>query len=155
MGGLWHGARWTFVVWGTIQGLLLVTERIIRKRVPPSAFWKRTSVRFFLAQLTVLVASIAAVFFRGSSFPNALSTLKALVGLDISPRALSIATVDANLALVGAAALLLTHWFMRERPGLGEMNHWPWWARSASLAAMLVLIATATGEDLAFIYFQF
>ena len=38
IGGLWHGAAWTFVVWGLLHGLYLVIERLVKVFVRPAAW---------------------------------------------------------------------------------------------------------------------
>ena len=68
LGGLWHGASWTFVVWGGIHGLALVAHKLYRetqKAMPAFAGW-------LLTMLTILTGW---VFFRAQSFENAYAFL--------------------------------------------------------------------------------
>lgn len=70
--GLWHGANWTFIVWGGYHGLFLVLDRI---------FWKEASKRWGAAitvSLTFLIVSIGWVFFRSDSITQALNMIAAL-----------------------------------------------------------------------------
>ena len=73
LGGLWHGAGWTFVTWGLLNAAaVLVYDG-----------WRRTKVRMpsLLAwSITFLFINIAWVFFRARSFSEALALLRALVG---------------------------------------------------------------------------
>ncbi|MHC4199964.1 MAG: MBOAT family O-acyltransferase [Planctomycetota bacterium] len=75
LGGLWHGASWTFVVWGGIHGGMLVIERAMGKdaayRRAPRAV--RTAVTF-----TIVVVSL--VFFRAYDLPAAMRYLGAMLG---------------------------------------------------------------------------
>lgn len=74
IGGLWHGAGWTFVFWGFLHGLGLVVNRI----------WRKTGIALnhVLAWfLTFNFVNIAWVFFRARSFNDALSVLKGMAGL--------------------------------------------------------------------------
>lgn len=73
LGGLWHGAGWTFILWGMLHGLALCVHRL----------WKETgaSLPNFLAWgLTFLFVHVAWVFFRASDVSSAIMVLKAMVG---------------------------------------------------------------------------
>ena len=78
LGGLWHGAAWTFVVWGGIHGIGLTVERWRRerrraRRAPPSAWriWLRGS-------LTFNVVCLAWIFFRSDSLDRAWQMISGL-----------------------------------------------------------------------------
>jgi alginate O-acetyltransferase complex protein AlgI len=76
LGGLWHGAAWTFVVWGGIHGGFLVAERRLRARRPvPEAGVNRALARL----LTFHVVCLAWIFFRADSMGTAFSLLGRLV----------------------------------------------------------------------------
>ncbi len=79
LGGLWHGANWTFVIWGTIHGTALVLERVVKER------WVRRdlpSIPVHVGQwlLTFTIVTLAWVFFRAPSFGDATGVLGALFG---------------------------------------------------------------------------
>lgn len=73
LGGLWHGAAWTFVFWGAWHGLALCIDRLIRSRRPAQSRhqepegWKR----FAGWLVTMLVVLIGWTFFRAPSFETA------------------------------------------------------------------------------------
>lgn len=69
--GFWHGANWTFLVWGLYHGALLVIERAFDKGGSPEARWPRVGRR----ALTWLLVVIGWVFFRASSLPQAFVML--------------------------------------------------------------------------------
>ena len=73
--GLWHGASWTFIVWGLFHGIFLVLERI------GLASWlkKRTSIERHV--YVMLVAMCGWVFFRAETFSQALTFFKAMIGI--------------------------------------------------------------------------
>jgi D-alanyl-lipoteichoic acid acyltransferase DltB (MBOAT superfamily) len=71
LGGIWHGAGWTFVAWGALHGGALVIHRI----------WKRSGLRlpFILGWFfTFMFVNIAWVFFRANNFDDALKVLKGM-----------------------------------------------------------------------------
>lgn len=72
LGGLWHGANWTFIAWGGLHGLLLILQRI----VPESWFKERDGfdVRRILQTITVFVAiCLGWIFFRANSIDQAFA----------------------------------------------------------------------------------
>jgi alginate O-acetyltransferase complex protein AlgI len=76
LGGLWHGAAWTFVVWGGIHGAFLVAERRLRRRRPAV----ETGVNRALARLlTFHVVCLAWIFFRADSVGTAFTLLGRLL----------------------------------------------------------------------------
>ena len=64
LGGLWHGASWTFVVWGGLHGLYLAAERWLKARFGGGTLWGTLGGKIFLAVLTYLLVNITWVFFR-------------------------------------------------------------------------------------------
>jgi len=75
LGGLWHGAAWTFVVWGALHGAYLCVNHAWSNFGPKVAprFEKVTNVAAFI--LTFLSVVVAWVFFRADSLASALSVL--------------------------------------------------------------------------------
>src|SRR5436190_19409446 len=102
--GLWHGASWTFVVWGLFHGLFLVLERL-RGRAPAAA---RARAPIGVAALqhlyTLLVVMVGWVFFRADTLPGAVAFLEAMAGFgQAAPTAFSVGwylTPELWLALV-------------------------------------------------------
>jgi D-alanyl-lipoteichoic acid acyltransferase DltB (MBOAT superfamily) len=79
LGGLWHGAGWTFVIWGGMHGFMLIVNhmfRFFRKR-PLQNLWSTTLLRFF----TFVCVTIAWVFFRSETFSGAATVLKGMRNL--------------------------------------------------------------------------
>ena len=72
LGGLWHGANWTFAAWGTWHGGLLVLHHALPAWERMSAFWQRN--------VTFLLVTLGWVFFRADSFPHAAQWFAGLAG---------------------------------------------------------------------------
>jgi len=73
LGGIWHGAGWTFVVWGALHGIALVIHRI----------WKELGFKlpFILGWfITFMFVNIAWVFFRANNFHDAIKVLQGMFG---------------------------------------------------------------------------
>jgi alginate O-acetyltransferase complex protein AlgI len=78
IGGLWHGAGWTFIVWGGIHGLGLVIERL--RRGPHADDAAMTARQRLVGRLiTFHVVCLAWIFFRADSFATAREMLTGLV----------------------------------------------------------------------------
>ena len=72
LGGLWHGAGWSFIVWGALHGIAVVICRL----------WKFTKIKIpkiFSWCITLLFVHITWVFFRAASISEALLILKKLI----------------------------------------------------------------------------
>jgi len=95
LGGLWHGASWTFVIWGGIHGTMLALERLHGKtsfyRAMPSPL--KTCITF-------VVVTVAWVFFRSADLSSALRYCGAMAGLSPS---------SPNAALVGGQIYTIYH----------------------------------------------
>lgn len=84
LGGLWHGAAWTFLVWGLLHGVYLVINHLWRERVAfaPQGRLARPAWSLACWALTFLAVLLAWVFFRAQSFAGALRMLDAMIGLN-------------------------------------------------------------------------
>ena len=84
LGGLWHGAGWTFVIWGGLHGLALVVHqawRGLRVRLGHNLAISTRAGRTASIGLTFLVVVVGWVFFKASSLNAALLVLSGMVGL--------------------------------------------------------------------------
>ncbi len=86
LGGLWHGASWTFVVWGGVHGLMLVANQAWRTVFPRriDRWWSRA----FARATTLLAVTMAWVFFRAETFEGAAAMFAGMATLpsDIADR---------------------------------------------------------------------
>ena len=69
--GLWHGAAWTFVIWGAIHGFILIFEKFISQVFSFKLKENKLTVGFLFLK-TFLIATAAWVFFRAQSFDEAI-----------------------------------------------------------------------------------
>ncbi len=155
LGGLWHGAAWTFVVWGGLHGLYLIGERLLTKSLGYYSIWKLPLVRFLLAILTFILICFTWVFFRSSSFEQATNILAAMLTVPTKSATLLLDRKDVLIATGMTVVILGIHWILKDRTLEDIVAKLPWWIVSVGLAGMLYAIATLPGEDRSFIYFQF
>jgi alginate O-acetyltransferase complex protein AlgI len=158
--GLWHGANWTFVVWGLFHGLFLVVERVglaeRLKAVPPVV--RHTYL--------LLVVMVGWVFFRAETLSSAMVMLRAMTGFGGNlPTAYSPSwylTPEVIVALlagiVGAAPIVasLSRWRDHASEVPARVLIWD----AAAIGALLVIFIGAIAQSAAgtynpFIYFRF
>lgn len=154
LGGLWHGAAWTFVIWGALHGLYLIAERHAQRLAIAREFWARPAGQFLLGLLTFALVCVAWVFFRASGVASAWQIAASMLGLFQGATGLlsNREVVSASVITIG---MLGIHWAMRNRPFIETASAAPWAVRSIGLAVMLTAIGLAPASHRAFIYFQF
>ena len=153
LGGLWHGAAWTFVIWGGLHGLYLAIHRAVGSPVP-RGYQGRFRLRSDLipALATFHLVAFAWIFFRADSLANAITYIQSLFRFRI-------ATPDPNsLILVTAAALAVVSIDLWQRNGGTHevMLRWrPAWQGLTYASLILAIVVFSGGPVTPFIYFQF
>jgi alginate O-acetyltransferase complex protein AlgI len=153
LGGLWHGAAWTFVVWGGLHGTYLCAERWLRPRLGHLALWRTSGGKIMLALLTYFLVNLTWVFFRAQDFPTAWRMSASMLGLQGGDAILT--TWQWLSASITVLAILAVHWHMRHRMLHEQIERLPVALTGGLWGAMLFLIAITQGGGNAFIYFQF
>jgi D-alanyl-lipoteichoic acid acyltransferase DltB (MBOAT superfamily) len=155
LGGLWHGARSTFVLWGGYHGLLLVADRAVRPLVTrhaPSGPFQARVMRVVAVVVTFHLVCLGWVLFRAESVEQVARLLGALLG----PPTLGLALHWLFPLLVLTSPLILVEGAQALSGNLDVVFRWPLPARAA-LYAGVFLVIVILGEDFGqpFIYFQF
>jgi alginate O-acetyltransferase complex protein AlgI len=154
LGGLWHGASWTFVVWGGLHGAYLAAERWLVARLGGQAIWNRWFARLGLALLTYFLVNLTWVFFRAQDFATAWRMTDTMLTFEMDGK--KVLTSAAIVEVVGViAGMLAVHWFMRNRRLDQVASNTPNWLLGLLWGGMLWLITITQGGSDAFIYFQF
>jgi D-alanyl-lipoteichoic acid acyltransferase DltB (MBOAT superfamily) len=151
LGGLWHGASWTFVVWGGLQGVYLVGHRLwagteVAGRLNETRWWPWVS-----RLLMFHAVCLGWVFFRSSTFGLAAAVLRQLGSRGAATLAVWPVVVTLVIGLFGQYAPRL--W----RRGVeATMSRMPFAANGAVLALGVYAIEMLGPTGVApFIYFQF
>ena len=154
LGGLWHGAAWTFVVWGGLHGLYLAGERWVRAKTGVAGDPAGGLNRLILALLTYFLVNITWVFFRADSFAGAARILRGMTGFATDSVAVlpTMFMIKVGVIVTGMVAI---QWLMRKRPLEQVVARSPWWLTGLVAAAMLFAVIITQGSGEAFIYFQF
>ncbi|MDD9905969.1 MAG: MBOAT family protein [Rhodospirillaceae bacterium] len=146
LGGLWHGAGWTFIAWGMWHGFGLAAN----------AGWQRTGRRLNPIvgwAVTMLFVMLSWVLFRAADFGDAASILHSLIG--IHGLSLAWGSYEANLAMLVVAALVALIGPTSQESVLKYSFARPWVAGPAAIAFVLLVIEVGSKAHPEFIYFQF
>jgi len=147
LGGLWHGSRWNFILWGVWHGGLLVVERLLPERFQG----RRPVVTFILVMLGWLFFRVGSMdefnrIFTGMISPFTLA--------DFNPEGIAIHPLSLAFCALG-----LFYCFFLERRGLtleSLTENFSWQRDLATIALLLVsLVFSLSARIIPFLYFQF
>ncbi len=154
LAGLWHGAAWTYAVFGAIQGVALLVEHTV---FPPKeklgATWPESFFRLWTQRIvTFNIFCLTLLFFRAPSLGSALRLLGGLFDFTWRPE---YGAAFATLS-VFALPLLAVDLMMEANEQEYPFAKAPYTVRTAVAGAALIVLVLFTGNNSnAFIYFQF
>lgn len=158
LGGLWHGANWTFVVWGGLHGIylaihkyLLGSERVKQKPAPLKSLLSLVKVI-----VTFQLVCLAWIFFRAADLASALEIVRHILTWDPgSPEMPALDVGQRIMLLIGA--LVAVDYLQAKRGDHAFMVSWHWVPRALGYAALILLTLTLGNliDEVPFIYFQF
>jgi D-alanyl-lipoteichoic acid acyltransferase DltB (MBOAT superfamily) len=183
LGGLWHGAAWTFIVWGGLHGIYLVINHAWAA-IKPAAALSHVPAAFrhaLAVAVTFLAVVLAWVFFRAADIPTALTMLSSMAGMNglgwpspspttdidvlllaahVPPLAMAWKSLLAySIALFIVFGLPNSQQFVEPNRFRGDSGVGPvWtpgigWATAMALAVSLCVLMFASASE--FLYFQF
>src|ERR1700716_2753921 len=145
LGGLWHGAAWTFVVWGLLHGSYLVIERVIRVFFEDAAWANNFAARVLAGFATYTAVCIAWVFFRASDFTVATRMLRGMFGGHSSGDAI-LSTREMLPVVIVTLCMLLVHALLRDSNIETAVTRLPRWTVTGAWAAMACAIILTQGS---------
>lgn len=155
IGGFWHGASWTYVVWGALHGLMLVIERFLSQfiKIPQNVV-----TRFFKVLLTFHFVAFCWIFFRAQTFELAGDVITNITHLSFSLDEWGAIFKGYQNVFILVAIGFLIH-FTPERLA-NKVKHYfavsPLVVKAIVMAlAFWLVYATASSGPQPFIYFQF
>ncbi|PCI75608.1 MAG: membrane-bound O-acyltransferase family protein [SAR86 cluster bacterium] len=153
LGGLWHGAAWTFVIWGFFHGAIIVATHYLASLKLFLRFSASTSLvpRLLKWAITFYLVLIGWVFFRAQDFSSALTVLGSMHGVGTTE-----ANTSSGIAFVlTVVALIIMHVFdwviLRFSNGI-EKRIWLFWPLLFFFQFICFMFGAPSD---AFIYFQF
>jgi alginate O-acetyltransferase complex protein AlgI len=180
LGGLWHGAGWTYIIWGGLHGLFLIVNHVwtnVTQRVPALVRLTGTfGYAAFALLLTQLCVVVAWVFFRADNLRAAQRVLGGMIGRGkLPPEDAAAIVMPSHLGLIAlgyaiciampnvntmfdAQNIGLTTYKTREAWSLLDIK-WsprPEWAVAAAFILFVgIVVSVIVGEASPFLYFQF
>ncbi|AWW32541.1 MBOAT family protein [Echinicola strongylocentroti] len=144
--GFWHGANWTYIIWGALHGFYQIMEKYVLKfKLPKAVNW------LIVFSLTCL----AWVFFRAPSVGDAMTVLERIVtfqgsGLYFGDKGIFL------FGLMGLSILMLHDYVLEFKPDYQFLYHRSPIVRYAAIVVLMVFITTfGVFDNSQFIYFQF
>lgn len=164
--GLWHGASYTFIIWGALHGIIQVVEKLVygdRIKKLDNKFSIGNILRVFV---TFSIVTLAWVFFRSASVADAWTVVKGIVGhqnlLDIywgnEGRLQFLLTVRLQFLLTVLLVAVLCCQDIISESCKGIVEYWNGhkavrWIAYYVICALIIILGMNSGES--FIYYQF
>ena len=156
LSGFWHGANWTFLVWGSIHGLL---SYFSLKETTTKSKLLLTTTSIFKTVKTFLIVTIAWVFFRANSLSEALYFLKGILIKSFTRNSLiefKSFFLDYKLLIFLIVLFFIVEFFSRNKVfGLQTFDKFPKFSRYLIYYFIVFLISIYSSNNNQFIYFQF
>lgn len=155
LGGLWHGAAWTFVIWGVYHGLLLILHQAwlhLTRATPIARVRDALAYRAVVIPFTFALVCLGWIVFRAPDTATAFALIGELAGGDAGPTTAPAEMTRAGYLLLALAAghyLGAARWPKRLWAAL------PSPARGLAWAVGVAACYFLAGEPAEFIYFQF
>ena len=164
LSGLWHGASWTFVLWGGIHGAAQIIENRIKEAIGLDREKEKNlskPVKLILTILTFCIVSYAWMFFRANSISEALYIVRSMFTSFNLQDAMAQMTMSSKSVIKTTAAivLLLIYDHFNERTDLllkmNKMKAPLRWVVYIASAILVIALKTHNTEVQEFIYFKF
>ena len=154
LSGLWHGAKWTFIIWGFLHGMLLLAERIPIKKTISFLMPKP-----ILIVITFLMVSFCWIFFRAESFQDSITIIKRIFSMGTAASVQGEFEERALLlySLLGIGTVVLADMQKEFFPSKFQLlNHPKDWVRMTTCIGLVIIILLfGVFDGSQFIYFQF
>lgn len=163
--GFWHGANWTFVVWGAINAVYFLPLLLLKRNrdnldTVGGDRWLPTLKQMGQMLVTFLLTLLAWTFFRADNVSQALDYLKHMVNINffdfsilyLRGRGISDSLLQGSVSIV---ILLLIEWTYRHKMCPIEFTNLPKWIRWTFYWALCFALFFFGGKEQTFIYFQF
>ena len=154
LGGLWHGAAWTFIAWGAFHGTIITLTHYLRE-LPMFANFRDhngKAIKFLQWTITFYLILIGWVLFRAHSIDHAWLMIQDMHTLTGLPEASNIAMVILGLTTAALFLLHLMDYYILKRGEDFTQKPWLFYPILILVQAVCLLIGDPSDQ---FIYFQF
>jgi alginate O-acetyltransferase complex protein AlgI len=151
VGGMWHGANWTFLIWGVLHGVGVAGSQLLRRHVPA---WGRPP-RWVLILVTFHLVALLWVLFRAPNLTTALTVLHGCLGGASFENAAAFITGHLFECALILAFFLIHPWDDGRRLRIMTKKLPPMVVAAMILAGFVLVIAIGAESPAQFIYFEF
>ena len=160
LSGLWHGANWTFIVWGAYHAILFLPLILLGKNRKYTANiadsqWIPNVKESLQMLLTFALALIGWVFFRSNTITDAFAYLGVMFSPTIASNILMVKGLNISILLVFIQVMALFEWLNRNREFGLDISRFNVVLRHLVYWALIFVVIFYIGENESFIYFQF
>ncbi|MBS1746064.1 MAG: MBOAT family protein [Bacteroidetes bacterium] len=154
--GLWHGANWTYIIWGGLSGLTIVIERIYKDKVRPQKYISKLWMKILGTIIAFTVTGISCLWFRANSVHDALHIGKSILTMKHGALFRGSPPINFYYYLIVAFILVAVEFFMEYFPNLKLIGNKSVVIRyTGYVIAVLVILLIGIFNGSQFIYFQF
>ena len=151
--GLWHGANWTFVIWGALHGVYQVIYLQYKKLINPED--TKNKIRQLINILSVyLLVTFAWIFFRANSFSQAMKYINKIIEFDLSLNLVQISAekgpLNLGISILVIALLYLSYLLPKNLSFKKDFSH-----ITFNVITILIIFLIGINGKAEFIYFQF
>jgi D-alanyl-lipoteichoic acid acyltransferase DltB (MBOAT superfamily) len=150
--GFWHGAAWTFIIWGALHAFYLSFERIFKY---PKILKKSSLGKIVLLNLVMFQVLIAWVFFRAENFYQAINIIKNMISFDFNLDWGNNFNYHTAVFYIVFGILTELYFFFNIESILKLSRNKKSKLQLIQFAVMILLILFFRGKGTEFIYFQF
>jgi alginate O-acetyltransferase complex protein AlgI len=155
--GLWHGANYTFIIWGLIHGFFLILYRLQQK--PRRKLFKKFGINnnniviiFFETIITLVIVMFAWIFFRSDTLPQALVYIHNI----FSKSLFSLPQIFPMKIILLVLLFIIIEWLQRDKQYALQIENIRYgFLRWGIYYCIVFIILLFSGNKLQFIYFQF
>lgn len=156
--GFWHGANWTFIVWGALHATYLLPLLLLnrnRQHLEIVAAGRRlpSPKEFLSISITFLLVGFALIFFRSPNLASAIAFISEMFTASF----FSMPEIFPKHVIAMILVFMAVEWMGREQPyAIAKTGlHWPRPFRWSLYLCMTIIIIIMSGKDQPFIYFRF
>lgn len=155
LGGLWHGAAWTFVLWGLLHGFYLVLERLLIEVFASIKVFCHRFSQFILRAITFIAVCYGWMIFRAENLKEALKMHHSLFAFFVPGESSLLDSSQVMLVGVITALMFFIHFLFKDISLYKKIESFPSAVKLPIALILAIIIFLVPKDGRAFIYFQF
>ncbi|MDB9755495.1 MBOAT family protein [Winogradskyella sp.] len=160
--GFWHGANWTFIIWGALHSVFYFIQMAYSQRMKSVKILPKKLVNIFNITITFLAVTFAWIFFRAESFTHAIAYISEIASSSIITNPISYfkqmgSSIRPFVIIISLVYLSIFEISNRDAKYSFQVGHFKSSIRTLIYCSLLIMLIffRATNGSIDFIYFQF